>query len=231
MTRAVLPPPPERAVPLVRTTWVTKLLSGEHKCEWALWFLWRHDVPPEPLTPEGRERIERHDAFVNDRAAELREYGWNVQVEWENLRDYVGKQTGTILSGKADLTINEADKITFEECKTGHWRWRADHIQVLLYAQIEKWRHVNKPMVGTVLYQENPSDPVDVEKVEMDERLPIRDAYVALMGRVASEALRPVPDPRECKYCKARPYCAERADDNEAMPFGWDEPFDDRRQH
>jgi PD-(D/E)XK nuclease superfamily len=193
--------PPPRSSPFVWVTWLTKLISGEHKCAWVLWFQLRYQIPKEPETPQLREWNERHAQLVAQRANELEEFGFNVQLESENWLEQYGR-SGTKFSGKPDIAVVERDLLTYEDCKTGR-RYEADHIQVLLYAQIARQTGVRKPIAGVVVY------PDGVELVNMSRKYEVRDRFVDLMQRVSAEPAQ-VPDYSECRYCKARAYCPER---------------------
>lgn len=184
------------------------LISGEKKCEWAPWFQRLYPIPKEPETPQMRERNERHARLVAQRAAELEVYGFNVQLESENWMEQYGKDSGTKLSGKPDIAVVERDLLTYEDCKTGR-HYDAHHVQVLLYAQIARQTGVRKPIAGVVVY------PGEVELVDMSRKAEIRERFAALMQRITTVEPPRVPNCRECRYCKVRAYCPDRATDEQ----------------
>jgi CRISPR/Cas system-associated exonuclease Cas4 (RecB family) len=191
-----------RSGPFLWVTWLTRLLAGEDQCEWALWFLTRHQIPKEPKTDLDRKRDQDHARLVTERVAELESQGLNVNVESQNRLSYVGA-SDTKMTGIPDIAIVEPDKLTYEDCKTGKRR-PEHHAQVLLYAQLARQNKIAKPIFGRLVYA------TGVEAVDMTRRDEIRDGFIALMGRVNAGTAPRVPSFSNCRYCKVKAYCDER---------------------
>lgn len=205
MTLVVLPPPPVRFRPKANVSWVTRLLAGEQQCEWALWFQWKHDVPDGPDTPERLEWRRKHDALVVQRAAELEDYGFVVGVEWDNRLACESSRTRTEIKGRPDIAIRGPDLLTYEDCKVGRRR-EEHHVQVLMYAILAAWQRIHQAdkINGVVVYDDG------FEIVDMARLGGIRDRFVALMDRVASETASRVPSYSDCRFCAVKAYCPER---------------------
>src|SRR5581483_989607 len=90
-------------------------------------------------------------------------------------------------------------------CKTGKRRL-SDHVQVLLYAQLARQNHVDKEITGNIVYADG------IEPVEMARRPEITAGFIDLMSRINGENVPRRPSPMECRFCKVRSFCDERAD-------------------
>jgi len=216
----VLSRPPERTRPKVTVGNVRRLLAGEAKCEWAAWFLWRYDVPPEIDPPYLVEWKREHSALVAERTAYLEAQHYNVSMESENWLDAIGSLTGTRFIGKPDIAIIEPDLLTYEDCKTGD-PCHADEVQLLLYTQIARLRGVRKRIACWLVY------PDGRTQVDMRDRVPMRDRFVALIGRFSGGTISTTPHPFECGRCKVRAYCCDRV--MEPDRTNWEPLFDERR--
>jgi hypothetical protein len=130
----------------VWTTWLTKLLAGEHLCEWALWFKAHNRGYEQLINPDfdlDQWRAD-HDRLVTARANELRHLGYTVSVEDNN--KFTVKGESAILGGKADIfatktvadLVSDRDFSTFRnvyqviDVKTGQER-ESDRWQVRIY--------------------------------------------------------------------------------------------------
>lgn len=185
---------------------LTKLLAGESKCEWALWFRSRHKFDKLDSGFDLHRWRREHDELVGWRAAKLRAEGLEVRVEDENGFRVEGK-SGTTIAGRPDIAIRHADSVTYEDCKTGRRR-DSDHVQVLLYAMLTQ-RYIKGTADGVVVYKDA------VEPVDMTRLPKLREAFKDLMARVNGETPPPkVPSPPECRYCDiGKFYCADRVQD------------------
>jgi CRISPR/Cas system-associated exonuclease Cas4 (RecB family) len=200
----VLPLPDRRGQPFVWITWLTRLLSGEDKCEWPLLMRSRFWMPKEPVTDRMREYQDAHRQLVKMRVAELEHQGLYVNVEDDNKLAHKGK-SGTMLTGIPDIAVIQPSTMTYEECKSGKRR-PSDHVQVLLYAQLAKQNRVDKEITGNIVYLDG------IESVEMTRLSEITHGFVDLMSRINSENVPRRPSPMECRFCKVRSFCDERAD-------------------
>jgi hypothetical protein len=183
--------------------------------------MWRYDVPDEEDTPELLVWKERHEALVSERIADLTEQPFEVTTEWDNRLQAIGSLTGTMFKGRPDIAVSEPEVLTYEDCKTGS-PCRADEVQVLLYTQLARLNGERRRIAGVIVYPER------VQRVDMRQRIPIRDRFVELIGRFAAGTARLAPDYSECRYCKVRAYCPDRVS-QEPDRTEWEPLFDERR--
>lgn len=122
------PQPAEfRDEPFIWATWLTKLISDEAQCEWALWFRARHTFIKLPSGADLNAWTKEHDALVQWRAGKLREVGLKPRIEQSFT---INGRTATI-KGKADIIYEDDGVIWIEECKTGKKR-DSDLVQALI---------------------------------------------------------------------------------------------------
>jgi hypothetical protein len=148
------------------------------------------------VVPESDDSVK----FIHERAAELKEYGWNVQAEWDN---------------KPNPTCSRSRSAKLA-C-VGGGRRPGTHVRATrTVAQRQSADGGSRDIPGAV------------EAVDMGKRIAVRDEFNALMRRVVAGIVPRVPNFKECRYCKARSYCPERItrDPEAAHEAAW---FDDRR--
>ena len=119
--------------PYVWVTWLTKLLAGEHSCEWAAWFKSHHESwswEKAPITFDvAKWQVAHTEGVIDTRAAWERE-GYTVFTESQNSFALRGK-TAT-LGGKPDLIARKGSQGVILDVKTG--KPSPSHgVQVMLY--------------------------------------------------------------------------------------------------
>jgi len=199
--------PEPRDAPYVWVTWLTKLLAGENKCEWALWFKSRHKYDKLESGFDLDRWTREHDELVEWRAAKLRDSGHHdVRVEDANKFRVEGK-SGTTVAGKPDIAVFTEESVSYEDCKTGKKR-DSDHVQVLLYALLTS-KHLKAPMTGSIVYRDS------VQPVDMLRLPDIGEKFKTTMARLTSDSPpAKAPSYAECRYCDiAKAYCSARVQD------------------
>jgi CRISPR/Cas system-associated exonuclease Cas4 (RecB family) len=195
-----------RESPYAWVTWITKLVSGEATCEWALWFRARHYWDKLESGADLNSWTADHDALVTWRAKKLRADGLTVFLE-RDLR--LEGKTATI-SGKPDIGYDHEGVFWFEDCKTGKKR-DSDHVQVLMYMWLYSFRY-KVPIRGRVVYKDAVID-VDHERLTN-----IKDAVLKLIAMATSNsAPSRSPSPSECRSCNIPSYYCE---DRQHSPNG-----------
>jgi CRISPR/Cas system-associated exonuclease Cas4 (RecB family) len=199
--------PEPRSAPYVWVTWLTKLLAGENKCEWALWFKSRFKYEKLESGFDLDRWTREHDELVEWRVAKLKELGNNdVRVEDQNQFRVEGK-SGTTVAGKPDIAVFTEGSVSYEDCKTGKKR-DSDHVQVLLYALLTR-KYLKVPMTGRIVYKD------DEQPVDMQRLADIGEKFKAMMARLNSDVAPPkAPSFSECRYCDIpKAYCPARMQD------------------
>ena len=93
-----------RDFPYIWATWLTKLLTGENSCEWAVWFKAHHrnwDKIPSDFNQT--EWMLNHTALLNDQKSHWEARGDDVRVEAQKVFRLQGR-TAT-LAGKPDIIV------------------------------------------------------------------------------------------------------------------------------
>ena len=181
-------------------TWLSKLLVGEHSCEWAAWFRSHHESWSWAKAPATFDQVGwqmAHTAAMARPRMAWEEKGYAVFVEGQN-SFYLRGRSAT-LGGKADLVAVKGDVGTVIDVKTGQPS-PAHCAQVLVYMYslpraLKQYRGIR--FSGVVAY---PDADVEIPAEAVDERFVGQMA--ALIGRIAADApARRVPSYRECLHC------------------------------
>jgi hypothetical protein len=195
--------PRERADPYIWVTWMTKLISGEAKCEWSLWFRARHQFDKMQDGFDLKRWTAEHDQLLAWRAGHLRDAGVTPIVE----QDFTVQGRAATLSGKPDIKYRRDNVLWFEDCKTGQRR-DSDHVQVLLYIWIAKFdsRLKNAAVRGRVVYADGLVD-VDIDRLEQVKKDALR--LIDIVGSPKPPAR--APSGAECRFCSISDfYCEDR---------------------
>jgi PD-(D/E)XK nuclease superfamily protein len=186
---------------------LSKLLSGENSCEWAVWFRARNWYERLPSGFDLDRWNQEHNELVQFRSKQLAEEGYSVTLEIENSFSLRGTRSGASIAGKPDIIAIKDGSVVFEDCKTGKKRL-ADHVQVALYMLLSQYQPIfkSRPVSGRVIYKDGP--------VSLDESVCVGllDRLGALVTRLS--ALTPpskAPSLNECGYCDISDfYCDSR---------------------
>ncbi|TAM80968.1 MAG: hypothetical protein EPN47_13875 [Acidobacteria bacterium] len=190
-------------------TWLSKVMAGEHACEWASWFKAHHEnyakVPSD--FDIAKWKIE-HTRRLRELRLQRQKLGERVFVEGENQIRCASPQ-GMIVAGKPDLISvrNGAPKIY--DVKTGQPR-SSNEVQVMLYMHllpqaIPAYRGMRP--TGCVVYNDS---RVEIPAEAVDESFAENFEY--FLDVIGSEAAAiKVPSRNECKFCDiAKSECPER---------------------
>ena len=186
--------------PYVWVTWLTKLLVGEHSCEWAAWFKSHHESRSWEKALSTFDVVQwqvAHTAGVIDTRAAWEQEGYKVFTEGQNSFALRGK-TAT-LGGKPDLIARKGNEGVILDVKTG--RPTPSHgVQVMLYMYatpraLGQYRDID--FDGRVVYHDH---EVVIPAAAVDE------AFIGNVGRFMqrlglSVPARRVPSPMECAHC------------------------------
>ena len=157
-----------RPDPWIWVTWLSRLLVGEHSCEWAAWFKARYtqyDRIPVDFT---KWEI-AHTAKLNELRDRLLAKGQTVYTEGQNQFRLRDRATGATLSGKPDLVGISEGRGTVYDVKTGQHR-SSDIAQVMIYMWgLPRGIPLFKGMTleGMVVYQDH-EVPVHPDAVNED---------------------------------------------------------------
>ena len=120
-----------RQFPYIWTTWLTKLLTGENSCEWAIWFKAHHqNWAKVPSEFNQAEWMLNHTALLNKRKADWKHGGFDVNIEGQNSFQLRGR--AAILGGKPDLITQRDGQAVIVDVKTGH-ESPSHIVQVMIY--------------------------------------------------------------------------------------------------
>ncbi len=198
-----------KGLPEVWPSGLSKWLSGEQTCGFALW-LKAHcrtfDKVPNTFD-FARWRVE-HTALLTAVRQRYEKDGWKVSVEDQNRFRLKGKIA--ILSGKPDLVCRRRKETRVVDAKSG--TPRDEHaIQVATYmvALPLVWGRPGLYVTGEVAYSTHVVDVGAERAVELQPRI-----FEALRTIGAKTPLPAVPSPRGCAWCDlAKSECPDRMED------------------
>lgn len=186
----------QREHPYIWATWLPRLLTGENKCEWAVWFKSYHQSWDRPRSDFDQTRwLLDHTALLNELRHDWQDRGYRVYAEDQNAFRLRGNLA--TLAGKTDLIAQKDQEVV--DAKTG--RAGPSHaVQVMIYQYavplvLDHYR--GRTVTGHVAYQDH---AVEVPALTNDD--PFVDKLTALIRRVA--AARPailMPSRAECHFC------------------------------
>jgi hypothetical protein len=182
-------------LPAFWTTHIAKVLCGDQPCFLPVWLNGHHILPKRPSSASLAKWKAEHTALLQKTTESYKAAGWNCRVE------SFFKVTGqtAILSGKADLICQQADKRPLiVDVKSGSPK-DSDVSQVLIemIAIPLAWNSTSMIFDGAVVYADVtiPLRPSDAES--------LKPQVFALLKRLA---LMSKPDPQPsasaCKYCE-----------------------------
>jgi len=211
--------PVKRQTPYIWVTWLTRLLVGEHCCEWGAWFKTQHEGSSWAKIPQSfdltRWQVE-HTNLVRELRAQLLAEGKVVFIEGQN--SFVLRGNSASIGGKPDLIATAGGKGLILDAKTGKHS-PAHHVQVMVYMYavprvLQQFKGIN--FDGRVVYKDK---VVDIPGSAIDEKF--IENLSGLVKRLSSPhpAVK-VPNTVECGFCEiTKADCPERAADD-IMPTG-----------
>ncbi|MET0742984.1 MAG: PD-(D/E)XK nuclease family protein [Microvirga sp.] len=200
MSEPTLPQPPgnprgPRA--FIWVTWVTGLLAGTKRCEWAAWYRAHYkDYPKVAAQNAGMLTTWRrqHAKMVNARAELMERDGWAVTLEGDNAFKLEGR--AATLSGKPDLIATREQIARVIDQKTGEAK--EEHgWQVRLYmwalSKIGNFKRID----GEVQYTDHS------EEILADDFPPADVAKIPAVLQVVGGEIAPPRTPTidECVFC------------------------------
>ena len=205
-----------RDSPYVWVTWITRLLAGEHHCEWAAWFRAHHkNYAKQPTDFDLAQWAADHADLVKTRAAQLQADGFTTTLEDQNKFTLKGA-SGAALGGKPDIVAKKGDRVTVVDCKTGKQR-DSDYFQVLTYMTAlpsARYEFRGMEIAGEVAYKDRP-----IPVAAADLTAEVKGGIFKLLERVCGAVeLQRVPSYSECSFCDISAVdCPERI---EVAPSG-----------
>jgi predicted RecB family nuclease len=181
-------------------TWLSRLMAGEAKCQWAPWFRTHYTefvkAPSDfQLAIWQAEHTQLLDKIVKERTA----LGEGIYVENQNSFK-VPTSSGSMIAGKPDLvTIDKDGKRRVFDAKTGNPK-QSDTIQLMLYMLLlpHVTMHAKQEFTGYLVYKTHTSE-VPMSAIDSNFRGLVKHFLSILEsetppGRVSSRT--------ECRYCE-----------------------------
>jgi len=203
----------KRESPYIWATWLTRLLVGEHCCEWGAWFKTHHASGSFARVPDTFDHAAwqvNHTNRLREVRARLEAEGKAVFVESQN--SFVLRGTTAALGGKPDIIAIQGDTGTILDIKTGKSS-PAHTAQVMLYMYaVPKVLRQYKGMKldGRVVYNDR--------EVEIPTSA-VNEVFVNNLAALIKRLAVPFPPPKiansvECSFCDITAAdCPERAAD------------------
>lgn len=170
-------------LPYIWITSLSKLLSGEHSCEWAAWFKAQHRKDSWAPTPSRTDSVEwylRHTEMLTTTHWEWEDRGYEVFQEGQNAFRLQGRTA--IVAGRPDLVAVHEDCSYIVDVKTGTVR-DSDVVQMMMYmwmVPLALEQHRGTVFEGRIVYNDHIAH---VDSASVDE--PFIRQLVSLIGRLA----------------------------------------------
>ena len=142
-----------RENPYIWTTWLPRLLTGEHSCEWAVWFKAHHQGwTRQPSQFDQTQWLLDHTALLNEQKAQWEANGHEVRVERQNSFQLRGR-TAT-LAGQPDLIVDRGNDALIIDVKSGQEQpWHTVQLMIYQYALPKASDHYSyAKLAGEVVY-------------------------------------------------------------------------------
>jgi hypothetical protein len=181
--------------PYIHVTWITGLLAGKAKCEWAAWYRahFRFAKRARPDEFNFDEWSEQHAEMIEARVRKLIADGWNVTIEDQNSFKLEGREA--TLSGTPDIVaVKGSDAVCYDE-KGGEVResndWQVRTYMLALPLLFLK----GKNLIGVVEYRGAAK--------KIDPLTPQERGRIVTTLQMVGGALEPprVPSAGECRWC------------------------------
>ena len=154
--------------PYIWITWLTKLLTGEHSCEWAAWFKAHHEARSWEKMPDPFDQtrwLMEHTARVVEVREQWEADGYRVFTEGQNAFALRGRSA--TLGGKPDLVAVKDGEGAIIDIKTGQpYPSHAAQVMLYMYAVPKALgRHGGIAFTGSVVY---PGHSVEIPASAVD---------------------------------------------------------------
>ena len=210
--------PQRREFPYIWATWLSRLLTGERSCEWAIWFKAHfHSWDRQPSDFNLAQWQIEHTALLADTKDQFIDSGYQVSVEAQNSFRLNGRTA--VLAGRPDLIIERGDHLLVVDVKSG--QEHPSHVaQVMAYMYalpraLDQYRGAK--FAGEIHY---PSHIRRVPCGGVDQGFITNLA--TLIHRIASPTPPPrVPSAQECGFCDITAVdCPDRQDADDPANAG-----------
>jgi hypothetical protein len=211
--------PVKRQNPYLWVTWLSRLLVGEHCCEWGAWFKAHHESSSWAKVPQSFDMTTwqvEHTTLLRQIRSQLEADGHTVFIEGQN--SFVLRGNAAALGGKPDLIATSGGTGIIVDAKTGKHS-PAHHVQVMVYMYaiprvLQQFKGIN--FNGRVVYKDK---TVEIPGNAIDEQFV--NNLASLVRRLSSlTPARKVPSVIECGFCDITSVdCPQRAI-NDTMPQG-----------
>ena len=201
----------------VWVTWLSKLMAGETKCQYAPWFRTHYTgYTKAPSDFQSAVWQAEHTQHLNSIVKERTALQEGIYIEDQN-SFRIKRTTGSTIAGKPDLvTIDKQGNRRVFDAKTGAVR-PSDTIQVMIYMMLlPNWGiHIGKSFTGYVVYKNHTSE-IPASAIDTN--------FKSLVAR-SLDILESTTPPNkvcsafECKYCDlTRDDCTDRLEVNKNEP-------------
>ena len=199
-----------RQSPYIWATWLSRLLTGENSCEWAIWFKAHHQSWSKvPHDFDQTESLLTRTSLLNDKKSQWEARRQHVYVEGQNSFRLRG-QSAT-LAGRPDLIVVRSNDALIIDIKAGQQQ-PSHYVQIMIYMYalpraLPQYQHAK--LAGEVVY------PTRTTRVPMGSlHTQFKKDLGALIRRIAADKpATKVPSEQECRFCDITAEdCAERID-------------------
>ena len=192
-----------RGGPYVWVTWLSRLMAGDVKCTWSVWFKTHYkDYARAASDFQLAQWQAEHTRLVSQLDTERRALGESVRLENQNAFRVKATRGGLILSGQPDvITLDTQGEVTVYDAKTGNKR-QSDLLQVMLYMRCVPYAsalYKGKLPSGCVAYKDGYRSDIPASAVDGDFKQNV-SYFLGLLE--ADTPPRRVPSPQECRYCE-----------------------------
>ena len=204
----------KRQSPYIWVTWLTRLLVGEHSCEWGAWFKAQHEGGSWSKVPSTFDQTTwqvKHTELVRQVRTKLETEGKAVFIENQN--SFVLRGNIAALGGKPDLIATSEGAGIILDAKTGKPS-PSHHVQVMVYMYAVPRvlrQYLGMSFDGRVVYKDH---EIEIPSSAVDEKF--IDNLSSIIRRLGSATpARKAPNPVECGFCEITKIdCPERAADD-----------------
>jgi len=203
----------QRDAPYVWVTWLSKLMAGEVRCQWAPWFRTHHtEFARAPSDFQLAAWTAEHTQLLDELVKECQARGEGTYKEDQN-RFRGRRPSGLTIAGMPDLiAIDNTGRATIYDAKTGKPR-QSDILQVMLYMMCLPYAsplYKGKELRGCVVYKSGDRSPIPAGAI--DEAFQKNVTYF-LNTLEASAAPDRTPSAMECRFCDiTKADCSERVE-------------------
>ena len=196
-----------RDVPYIWASSISKLMSGDCQCQWAMWFRAHYKHTKLPSNLEAWQVT--HNKLVLRRKDELIGDGFRVYVEAQNHFTLPSKDKKVKIGGRPDIIAVKSNNIVIEECKTGLPK-NLDLTQLLLYMHLTPAvlaQCKGGAITGRLVYTEK---TIEVPTSRIDDNF--KSSFLKTIQIVKSDTPPSrTPSVQECGRCDISGlYCEDR---------------------